>query len=102
MIIDLAMIAIFLMVYFIPSFVAFNRKHSYKLGILLLNIFLGWTLVGWVAALVWCFVDGNKNHGGEALQKDDRYTQMEKLAKLKESGALSDEEFQVEKKRLLK
>lgn len=38
-------------VYFVPSYVGWKTKYSS--GILILNIFLGWTFLGWVAALVW-------------------------------------------------
>jgi len=40
-------------VYFIPVIVASFREHPNQTAIFLLNIFLGWTLLGWVAALVW-------------------------------------------------
>ena len=40
-------------VYAIPSIVAFKRGHQNKNAILALNILLGWTFLGWVAALVW-------------------------------------------------
>ena len=43
--------------YFLPSICAFARDHSSKAGILILNIFLGWTLLGWVVSLVWAFTD---------------------------------------------
>ncbi len=39
--------------YFIPSLVAWNRSHHNTLAILLLNLFLGWTVLGWIAALIW-------------------------------------------------
>ncbi len=42
-----------LAIYFIPTFVASKRKHPQKTPILLLNIFLGWTFIGWVVALIW-------------------------------------------------
>lgn len=38
-------------VYFLPSFVGRHKRNSG--AIVVLNLFLGWTLVGWVAALVW-------------------------------------------------
>jgi hypothetical protein len=38
-------------VYFLPSFIAWNKRNSG--AIIALNIFLGWTFVGWVVALVW-------------------------------------------------
>ena len=40
-------------VYFIPSVVAYHRGHTSATGIMLLNIFLGWTVLGWIGALVW-------------------------------------------------
>lgn len=39
--------------YFLPAIVAAFRKHRNKAPIFLLNLLLGWTVVGWVAALVW-------------------------------------------------
>lgn len=42
-----------LIVYFVPTIMAADRSHSQANAIFLLNFFLGWTLVGWVAALVW-------------------------------------------------
>mgnify|MGYP001331189541 CR=1 FL=1 len=44
---------ILLVVYFIPAVVAFWRKKQNKAAILALNLFLGWTFIGWVVALVW-------------------------------------------------
>jgi hypothetical protein len=39
--------------YFLPSILAFARNKRDTAAILLLNIFLGWTVIGWVVALVW-------------------------------------------------
>ena len=39
--------------YLLPTIVAMNRKVANSAGIVLLNIFLGWTLLGWVGALIW-------------------------------------------------
>jgi len=38
---------------FLPTGVAAIRNHPNTLAIFFLNLFLGWTFVGWVAALVW-------------------------------------------------
>ena len=40
-------------VYFLPSFIAFSRAHKDRFAIFLLNLFLGWTILGWVAVLIW-------------------------------------------------
>lgn len=42
---------VFVFLYFLPSFLSINRK--YKEGIMLLNLLLGWTFLGWVGALIW-------------------------------------------------
>jgi Superinfection immunity protein len=39
--------------YFLPSIIAFARSKRDITGIVLLNFFLGWTMIGWVVALVW-------------------------------------------------
>jgi hypothetical protein len=45
-------------VYFLPAIVAWKRYHRNRLAIVVLNVLLGWTLVGWVVAIVWaCTAD---------------------------------------------
>jgi hypothetical protein len=53
LIIGLGIISLVLMTYFLPFIVAVNRRHVNRLAIGVLNLLLGWTLLGWVAALVW-------------------------------------------------
>jgi hypothetical protein len=48
-----SVLILILAVYFIPSIVASVRNHRELGDIFRLNIFLGWTFVGWVAALIW-------------------------------------------------
>lgn len=43
--------------YFAPAIVAQVREHRSSLAIGALNLLLGWTLLGWVAALVWALTD---------------------------------------------
>lgn len=46
-------IPLFLCAYFIPFFVAAGRRHRYSAVIGLLNLFLGWTVFGWLGAMIW-------------------------------------------------
>lgn len=39
--------------YFLPSIIALARSKRDIVAIALLNFFLGWTMIGWVVALVW-------------------------------------------------
>lgn len=41
------------LLYFIPAIIA-REKADFKL-IFLLNLFLGWTIIGWIWALIWSF-----------------------------------------------
>ncbi|MGH9417342.1 MAG: superinfection immunity protein [Terriglobales bacterium] len=43
--------SILAVLYFLPTLLAHNKQSF--LGVFLLNLFLGWTVVGWFAALVW-------------------------------------------------
>jgi Superinfection immunity protein len=38
--------------YFLPAIIAAVRQTHNATGILLLNIFLGWTVIGWFVALL--------------------------------------------------
>jgi len=46
--------------YFLPSMIAVARNHRNALPIFILNLFLGWTFLGWIIALVWCFTAQDK------------------------------------------
>ena len=40
-------------IYLLPSFVAAGRRCKSGAGVLVVNLFLGWTFIGWVVALAW-------------------------------------------------
>jgi hypothetical protein len=44
-------------VYFLPWIVTAVRKTKRRAGIVLINLFLGWTLLGWLGALIWAMYD---------------------------------------------
>ena len=41
------------MLYFLPTIIAFLGGSSYVGPIVIVNTFLGWSLIGWVVALAW-------------------------------------------------
>ena len=49
----LVLIFVFLLFYFLPTIVASSRKRHNTGAIFVLNLFLGWSLIGWVVSLVW-------------------------------------------------
>ena len=46
---------ILFVLYLLPTVVALKRDHPSKGGIIVLNILLGWTFIGWVVSLAWAF-----------------------------------------------
>ncbi|MFC5509295.1 superinfection immunity protein [Bosea massiliensis] len=44
------------MLYFLPALLAAARENPHKVPIFILNLFTGWTGLGWVAALIWTFM----------------------------------------------
>ena len=38
-------------IYFLPTMIGWHKRNA--AGILVLNLFLGWTFIGWLGALVW-------------------------------------------------
>lgn len=52
-----ALAALAFVVYFAPAITATRRRHPNTTAITMLNLTLGWTLVGWVAALVWALTN---------------------------------------------
>jgi hypothetical protein len=55
---EAAVIAV-LVLYFLPWLVAATRGHNNSMAIFMLNLFLGWTFLGWVAALVWALTNSS-------------------------------------------
>ena len=43
----------FICLYFTPAVIASVRSHHQSGAILMLNVLLGWTVLGWIAAMVW-------------------------------------------------
>jgi len=46
------------LLYFLPTLVAHNKRCF--LGVFLLNFFLGWTVIGWFAALIWALTSNQR------------------------------------------
>lgn len=47
------LIAFLFVLYFLPSFIAKSRHHQQTEAITVLNLLLGWTVLGWIIAMVW-------------------------------------------------
>jgi uncharacterized membrane protein YccC len=48
-------VSIMTLLYFLPTIVAGRRGHE-VLWPLLLNVFIGWTVIGWIALFLWALL----------------------------------------------
>lgn len=48
--------------YMLPTYVAVFRGHHQRMAICALNLLLGWTILGWIAALVWSLTATREPH----------------------------------------
>ena len=56
MILLVPLILIGIVIYFLPTIIAAVRRHPNVLLIFLVNLLLGWTVIGWAGTLVWAFI----------------------------------------------
>lgn len=94
--------------YFLPTYEAWSRKQPNLTSIALLNAFLGWTLLGWVISFVWaCKTRVQEVIVATPVQQPSRESsqgmtdKLRELAKLRDDGILTDDEFQTQKTKVL-
>jgi len=114
----LAIAIVALVIYVIPSIVAFRRQHPNRWPIFLVNMVFGGTILGWIGSLIWALGAAHKSEtgsdGGESglnifandpvLVKldptdsstndaDDIVEQLTKIKNLFDQGAISQDEY---------
>jgi hypothetical protein len=50
-----------LLIYLFPTLIATLRGHNNTVPIFVINLFFGWSLLGWVVALVWATINPRKD-----------------------------------------
>jgi membrane protein implicated in regulation of membrane protease activity len=70
-------IILLLVLYLLPVILAYSLGSSHIKGILTLNVILGWTILGWLAALVWATLSGNGGSFDEPAGDDSSTNQQD-------------------------
>lgn len=96
-------ILLIILLYFIPTFNAYSNKKRNAGSVFVINFFLGWSIIGWVVALS---MSMGKDAEPTVVVKDHRphksaAEEVAHLFDLKQKGAITEEEFQAKKKKLL-
>ena len=47
------MLLLIIMIYMLPTLIAFGREHPRRHDITVANILLGWTLIGWIVIFLY-------------------------------------------------
>ena len=47
------MLMVIVLIYILPTLVAFGREHPRRQDVALVNLLFGWTLIGWIAVFLW-------------------------------------------------
>ena len=105
--------AIVIGLYLLPSITAIFGGHPTAVGIVVLNLLLGWTVIGWVAAFVWACIKPKPSmqviqvaphrpppplsHKPTPRLEDE----LDRLQRLRERKLLSDEEFEQKRNKIL-
>lgn len=98
-------------VYLLPSYIARKRKHKDLTGIVVVNILFGWSLIGYLVALVWAFKEERESpqviiqngsshpiasHGQQSLE-----AQLTELKSLRDKELLTEEEYKAKRSAIL-
>jgi hypothetical protein len=57
--------------YFLPAMIAYKRQTQYRGYIILVNVLFGWTVLGWLAALLWAILEGQGQERTIQLREPD-------------------------------
>lgn len=66
----MTLIGTLFIMYWLPTIIAIVRQAHSALGVFLVNFLLGWTVLGWVLALIWSLAADNRTH--EIIVRVDR------------------------------
>jgi Superinfection immunity protein/Short C-terminal domain len=114
--------------YFLPTIIAVLRRKASAVGIFFLNLFLGWTFIGWIGALIWALSADrqptiivnnappppsyapppptphsytNVTVRKSAATQQDKIDQLRQLKQLLDEGVLTEAEFNRQKADIL-
>lgn len=99
----LAVMVASLALYMFPTIEAYARKRVNIAAIGTVNLFFGWSILGWVLALVWALKhEEPTNTVVQQIQSQSVADELQKLSALHRDGVITDEQLERQKAALLK
>jgi heme/copper-type cytochrome/quinol oxidase subunit 2 len=65
----IAFLVISALVYIIPALIALLKRRPKRITIMLINILLGWTVIGWIVAFIWSLKGSKKKRKSSKKRK---------------------------------
>ncbi len=99
---------IFHMIYYIPYLVANANNKKAENVIYTINFLLGWTVIAWIVSLILAFALPARKNAGISENVDEQSKEhtveerLERLARLYQSGVLTEEEYKESKEIIIK
>ena len=98
----LIIIVVSLFLYFLPTVIGWRKRNA--TAIFVLNLFLGWTFIGWIVALVWACTQDSRptviNNNVSTATPRNLSEQLAILNKMRDMGKITNDEYWEERKRL--
>ncbi len=95
-------ILLIIILYFLPTFNAYSNKKRNAGSVFIINFFLGWSIIGWIVALsMSAGKDAKPTVVVKEVEKKSSASDLIELHTLKEKGAITQEEFDAHKKKIL-
>ena len=111
---EIAFLVFSVIVYFAPTILAIDKHHPSPVAVFIVNLLLGWTIIGWIVALMWAtgaptnVINPVKTVSpiDAAIAPTNQSTtgiteEIRRLAALKAQGLITEEEFTKGKSRIL-
>lgn len=93
-----------IIIYFLPTLIANGNRKRNAEAIAILNLLLGWTVIGWLVALIWGCTKDAKPVTKEIIMKPKEKTiaqKIEELTELKNKGIITEEEYNIKKAKMI-
>lgn len=92
---------IVLTITFIPVIIAMQRKHNDTLLIFFLIFLFGWTIIGWVGALIWSLSSVSVLQNNKPQVSQSLTGKLNELSTLLNNKLITQEEHDLQKKKIL-
>ncbi|MDJ1468877.1 superinfection immunity protein [Cytophagaceae bacterium DM2B3-1] len=90
---------IYLFIYFIPSTIGYKKPNAkWIIGI---NLLLGWTVIGWIIAMIWAVRKESKPDRSIEVNQKRINNALQVLEDSHKRGEFSDAEYQIKRREII-